>query len=226
MRGDREAATILRRAGKSYDEIYRALKIPKATLSNWFAGIDWSAAIKKQLVQRSIAVSTQRMLVLDAIRGSHLRKVYQAAREEARKEFDQLKYNPLFIAGIMLYWGEGDKRTRHTTKLTNTDPEMIRLFVSFLRNACFVPKEKIRASLVIYPDLDSDECVVYWSRQSSIPCRNFVKSSVIVGRHPERRLGRGICLVYISSTYFKVKMLEWMSLLPQELMRKGYYANM
>lgn len=202
------------------------LRVPKATLSGWFSKIDWSVKLKRRLERQGIMSSTQRITSLNDVRGRHLLQVYSEARKEARNEFETLKYNPLFIAGIMLYWGEGDKRTRQTTRLTNTDPEKILLFVHFLRNVCLVPREKIRASLVIYPDLDSDRCIKYWSEHSKIPLRNFLKSSVIDDRYPSRKLSNGICIVYVSSTYFKVKILEWLSLLPQELMHKRYYASM
>lgn len=225
MRKDKEVAIALRRSGKSYKQIMNELRVPRATLSDWFSKIGWSVRLKRRLTRLGIIKSAKRLIALNDIRGKHLTQIYNEARQEARKEFETLKYNPLFIAGIMLYWGEGDKRTKQTTKLTNTEPEMIRLFVHFLKNVCAVPSERIRASLVIYPDLNSNRCIEYWSKQSAIPRNKFIKSSVISGRHRTRKLSNGICLVYVSSTYFKVKILEWLSLLPHELMSKKYYAS-
>jgi len=225
MRADKEAANKMRRDGKSYTEILAALKIPKATLSNWFGHVNWSRDIRKKLTAAAGIVSTERIRELDRVRGKHLERVYGEARGEARKEFEGLKYNPLFIAGLMLYWGEGDKVTKQSTRLINADPEMIRLFVLFLREVCRIPKEKIRAQAIIYPDLDPDGCIAHWSRAAGIPRNSFTKCSVIIGRHKTKRLSHGTCTIYVSSTYFKVKMLEWLSRLPKELMSTGYYAN-
>lgn len=166
------------------------------------------------------------MVALNTIRGSRLAKAYQEAREEARKELKELRYNPLFIAGLMLYWGEGSKSPKDGVKLTNTDPEMMRLYVFFLTQACRIPVERIRANILLYPDLEERICRSYWAKSSGLPPENFTKSVTIQGRHKTRRLNWGVCTVTVSSFYFKQKMLEWMKLLPKELMNREYYVNM
>ncbi len=216
----------MRRDGKSYAEILEALKIPKATLSDWFGHANWSREIRKKLTVAAGVVSTDRIRELDRVRGKHLKRVYEEARHEARKEFTELKYNPLFIAGLMLYWGEGDKITKQSTRLINTDPEMVRLFVLFLQKVCRIPKEKIRAQAIIYPDLDPKSCIMRWSKAAGISRNSFTKCSVIVGRHKTKKVSHGTCTICVSSTYFKVKILEWLSMLPKELMSRRYYANM
>ncbi len=226
MRGDKKAATKMRRSGKSYAEILAALKIPKATLSDWFGQSDWSRDVRKKLTKTASTVSTVRLRELNQIRGKNLKDAYHEAREEAQNEFVELKYNPLFIAGLMLYWGEGDKVTRHNTRLTNTDPEMIRLFVFFLTHACQIPKERIKASVLVYPDLSTSRCLAYWSKASGVSSDNFTRCIAIRGRHKTKRLPNGVCIVVVSSSYFKTKILEWMSLLPKELMDRKYYASM
>ena len=215
----------MRRRGNSYTEIRDALKIPKATLSDWFGRANWSQAVRKKLARTAIAVSTERMRELDRVRGKHLKKVYAKARREAQKEFAELKYSPLFIAGLMLYWGEGDKVTKHITRLINTDPNMIRLFVLFLLYVCQLPISKIRAYAIIYPDLDPENCITYWSKKSGLHKASFTKCAVIAGRHKVKRVSHGTCTICVSSTYFKVKILEWLGLLPKELMSKRYYAS-
>lgn len=225
MRKDKEIAFNLRRSGKSYQEIRRALKIPLATLSDWFSVVDWSKQVKEKLAAKAQKQHTVRLIELNKIRGLHLKNIYAEARQEARKDLEELKYNPLFIAGLMLYWGEGDKLTKYSTKLSNTDPGLVRLYVFFLRKACRIPDDKIKGHILIYPDLNEEECRRYWARESTIPHNQFFKSTTIQGKHKTRRIKYGVCMVDISSTYFKVKMLEWLKLLPMELMNEAYYAN-
>lgn len=225
MRKDKEVAFNLRRSGKSYTEIHKALKIPMATLSDWFSKVDWSKQLKQKLASEVQTQHTIRLVELNKIRGQHLKKAYEEAREEAKIEFQELKYNPLFIAGLMLYWGEGDKLTKYSTKIANTDPELIRLYVFFLRNTCRIPEEKIKAHLLIYPDLDAEKCKRYWAHKSGVSHNRFFKTTTIEGKHKLRRIQYGVCMIGISSTYFKVKMLEWLKLLPRELMNETYYAK-
>jgi len=225
MRSDKSAATEMRRNGLSYKQIHEKLRVPKATLSDWFAHKEWSQKIKTRLDQRMRKEHTVRIIELDRVRGLHLQKVYAEARKEAREDFEILKFDPLFIAGIMLYWGEGDKRNRNQVRLTNTDPSMIALFVTFLLHACKIPEQRISAHLLIYPDNDAGTCKTYWSTTSKIELSKFTKCTLIQGRHKTNRLPYGICMVTVSSTYLKEKMTAWMELLPQELMSKKYYAS-
>lgn len=215
----------MRTEGRSYEEIRNTLHIPKSTLSGWMAHLDWSKALKEKLRKSTQIEHTIRLRELNKLRGSNLKKAYDEARAEARTEFETLKYNPVFIAGVMLYWGEGDKLTNYSTKITNTDPHLIRLYVFFLENVCRIPKDKIRAHILVYPDLDEEKCRLYWASRAHIDLSRFTKCSVIHGKHPTRTLPYGVCMIGISSTYFKVKMNEWMKLLPNELMNKRYYES-
>ncbi|OHB18857.1 MAG: hypothetical protein A2854_03310 [Parcubacteria group bacterium RIFCSPHIGHO2_01_FULL_56_18] len=225
MRKDKDLAIGMRKTGSTYAEIRDALKIPKSTLSDWFSGENWSNDIKKKLTTAAYEVHAVRMRELGRVRGIHLVKIYEEARLEALQEFIALKYNPLFIAGMMLYWGEGDKVTKHQTRLTNVDPGLIRLFITFLDKACQIPLEKIRLNVLIYPDLDPDKCIQYWSTQSGLSKNHFTKCIVIQGRHKTKRLSYGICIANVSSAYFKAKIIKWLDVLPQELMGKTYYES-
>ncbi len=214
----------MRKSGKSYNEILTKLRVPKSTLSDWFSHADWSREIKNKLNASLIEKSTARFRDLNKVRGIHLSRAYAEARKEAADEFRRLKYHPLFIAGLMLYWGEGDKLTASQTRIINTDADMINLFVLFLRNICQIPVEKIRGCAIIYPDLEATTCREYWSNRSGLPAGNFNKCVVIQGRHKTKRLSYGMGQILVSSTYFKAKMNEWLKLLPKELMNREYYA--
>ena len=215
----------MRRIGKSYNEIVAALRIPKSTLSGWLAHVDLSRELKQRLQKDRQVGHVIRLQELNKHRGAHLARAYAEARTEAKEEFDTLKYNPLFIAGIMLYWGEGDKLTKYAVTITNSDPILIRLYVFFLENICRVPPAKIKAHVLIYPDLNEETCRLYWASRSHISLSRFTKCTVIQGKQKKRPLKYGVCMVVISSTYFKVKMLEWLKLLPKELMNSRYYEN-
>ncbi len=226
VRTDRENAIQLRKTGKSYSEIREKLRIPKSTLSDWLGPADWSLKIQKKLRECSKVSSKVRLQFLNKIRGERLNKVYKEAKNEAQKELSELKYHPLFIAGVVAYWGEGDKVSDYNVRITNTDPAMIRLFVDFLKNVCQVPPERIKAWLLIYPDLEERKCLQFWTEKAGLKEQNFNKTITINGRHKTNRLKYGICNVGVSSKYLKQKMLLWLELLPYELLNKKYYAGL
>lgn len=225
MRKDKENAVRLRKTGRSYRQIHAELKIPVSTLSDWFSKIDWSKDVAKRLTAETQAIHTTRLVELNRVRGMNLKRAYESARQEAASELQILKYNPLFIAGVMLYWGEGGKNPKDGVKFVNTDAQMIAFYVNFLTKACRIPMNRIKGHILVYPDLEERICRSYWSKVSGIPISNFTKSTLIHGRHKVRRLNWGVCTVTVSSYYFKQKMLEWIRLLPEELMNKRYYEN-
>ncbi len=223
MRSDKNKATNLRKSGKSYQQIERELSIPRSTLSAWFGGADWSKKIQSELESIARLEHTTRIENLNKIRGKHLQKLYLKAQNEATEDFNVLKYHPLFVAGIMLYWGEGDKASPHRISLTNTDPNMVKIFVSFIREFCKIDEKRIKVWLLLYPNLDEATCKKYWITQAGLENIDFNKSMVIQGRHATKRLGHGVCTVVLSSRYFKEKMLIWIKLFPDVLIDSEYY---
>ena len=146
----------------------------------------------------------------------------EEARQQARKEFPRLRKNPLFIAGIMLYWGEGDSKIENSiVRLSNTTPGIIRIFSLFLQKICYLPKEKIRIAMVLYPDLDEKKCKQFWSAISGIPNNQFRKTQFIKGKHPTKRLPNGICESYVSSRQLKEKIFVWINLFSKEYHNAG-----
>lgn len=222
MRLDKERVMVLRKSGKSYNEINTLLGIPKSTLSEWLRNIRWSQRIKIQLSKRAVATNRVRIQRLNRLRHERLQRAYEQARKEAKEEFEEFKLYPLFIAGISIYWGEGDKTSKSALRVGNTDPLLIRLFVKFLRDVCGITKHKIRASVLLYPDLNQELCERFWIKNSGLSRMNFNKSVIIQGRHKTRRLPYGVCTVNVTSSYLKEKMMVWLKMLPKELIIGRY----
>lgn len=219
MRHDKTRATLLRKNGLSYQNITTRLGVPRSTLSNWFSDKEWSRGIYKTLNKKNLLMSRRRIIRLDKIRGRNLDKVYEKAREDSRKDFKVLKYHPLFVAGVMIYWGEGDKASRHNFRVTNSDPLLMKIFLTFLRQICGNDENRIRAWILTYPDLDTNDCEIFWSKTLGLSRKNFTKTIVIKGRHKTKRVTHGICTINYSSRFLKEKMLVWISLLADDLLR-------
>ncbi len=218
MRNDKHLAIQLRKKGLSYNKISKELGIPKSTMHYWFRDEVWSQKIKEELNRKNIYVAKKRLRKIIIKRQAYWEKWREEHRQEARKEFPKLKNNPLFISGIMLYWGEGDSVLKNCiVSLANTDPEMIRIFSAFLQKICRTPKEKIRIFLNLYPDLNDDICKKFWSKISGIPTEQFTKTQFIEGRHPTKRLEYGVCHIRLSSRGLKEKIFVWLKLYQKKL---------
>lgn len=206
-------AFSLRKEQKSYSEISRILGVSKGTLTHWFKNEPWSEEIKKNLgVTHSLAHPKKQAAIKKALQ-EHWVRQYEVYRSRARKEFEKLKKNQTFLAGVMLYWGEGDKNPQYSkVKLANSDPLMIRLFFVFLKDVLCVAPEKIHLSLLLYPDLEDKMQKNFWSRATGIPLSQFKNSIYIKGRHPKKRLSYGVCNIFVQSREVKEKMMIWIDL--------------
>lgn len=215
VQSEKQKALILRKSGKSYNQIAEELSLSKSTISEWLKNEAWSNKIKTSLSKKVIQISRERILKLNAGRRDKLLQSYACARIEAQDEFRKLRRNPLFLIGVSIYWGEGYKGEKNgAIKVGNTDPKMLLVFVDFLQKICKVPKSRIKAWMLLYPDNSIEESLNFWSKQINIEKQNFYKSTVIEGRHKSRRLPHGVCTVGITNKYIKTKLLEWIKFLP------------
>jgi len=214
MRKDRYSAIKLRKQNKSYNEISKILNIPKSTLVYWFSDKNWSKDIKNKLSARNVLSLKKRLGLINRIRTKKWEKWREGFRTEARKEFKKFLKKPLFISGINLYWGEGDSVLKNgNVRLSNTDHRMISIFVRFLINIVGVPKEKIKCTMILYPDLKEEKCKLFWSNMGGIPSSQFYKTQFIKGKHPTKRLENGICMIQVLSRGIKEKIMVWIDLL-------------
>ena len=209
MRHDKEKAFELRRAKKTYREIQQLLGVSRSTLCEWFRNEKWSSHIKKLNTDNNIKISTEHLLTMNMARRSMLEKKYKSVEQEAVREFEIYKNDPLFMAGLMLYAGEGDKMTKGVIRLANTDFFIHKVFIKFIEKFIKVDPKNIKLSILLYPDLNIEECKLRWSQELNIPIENFHKPIVINGRSKVNRLHFGVGSIIISNSFLKRKLLIW-----------------
>lgn len=218
MRKDKVRAFTLRREGRSYSQISRALEIPKSTLAVWFKNLDWSQEIKAKLGKEHSFNFDKKLKAIIKSNKTRWAKTHQIYRERGTEEFEALKDDSLFLAGVMLYWGEGEKTLKQSRiKLANSDPMMIRVFYRFLKETLKVPEDKIKVWLLLYPDLIDNTQKTFWSKATGIPLSHFKGSIYIKGRSPNRRFSYGVCNISVQSRELKEKIMTWLDLWQRRL---------
>ena len=188
-----------------------------AILSDWFKNEAWSSEIKSRLASKASTKNSYKLKLMHTARMKKLTDSYDDARREAKDEYKKFRTNPLFIAGLMIYWGEGDKRSKYRCGIANTEPLMIKVFIRFLREICKIEVEKITVWLLLYPDLKDDVCRNFWKEKITLGESNFRNSITIKGKSSVRRLSYGVCNVAFHNRYFKEKMLAWLQLASEDL---------
>ena len=210
----RSRAIILRKQKYSYRQIAEQLSVSKATVSRWLGDLAWSNKMIDVLSERAKAKSRENL--------KKMAETHRAQRAERRikniklatAEFKKLVDNRLFLIGLGIYWGEGDKNDKNgLIRISNIDADMIRWFILFLDKICAVPRQKIKLWILLYPDLKEQVCKRYWVKNCHIPEAQFVKRQIIQGRHVKKRLSYGVCNLYVCDRLLKDKILTWIKLL-------------
>lgn len=88
----------------------------------------------------------------------------------------------LFGLGLGLYWGEGTKTNKHTVRLGNTDPALIKKFIEFLEIIYCIKRAKIRFGLQIFSDMEPEEALNFWSKELAFDKSHFQKVIVTLAR--------------------------------------------
>lgn len=117
----------------------------------------------------------------------------------------------LYGMGLGIYWGEGDKASRHQVRVTNTDPDMVKVFTKFLINICQVRKEKIGYYLISFNDSDLKSVANFWSEQLQLAEDKFGKITQISpqGKGTYRKKSQfGVCSVVVSNVKLKTWIMQ------------------
>jgi hypothetical protein len=200
---ERELARRLRREeGAAIGEIAQRLGVSKSSASLSVRDIELTAAQKDALLQRNPAFNRQ-------LSGwTKLAARRRAEREGFQEEGRNLARlgDPMFIAGCMLYWGEGAKE-RNQLQFANSDPAMARFFVDFLRRY-FGLEEEIRITCHLYADHVAKQAEVerFWLEALALPDSALRKSVVnVYSKYSKRRrvgnLPFGTCRVVVCRTW-------------------------
>lgn len=216
MRGTRynaqtkKLAEEWRSSGKTYTEIRKRFGIPKSTLSVWF-GKKYAGIFTREKQLAHLAAT--RLLAIAAIK----RRVKTQNKLIQEKITSEIQTYPLGNIGLQksilaaLYWAEGSKHSKMSgLKFANTDPALLRLFITLLRN-CFHPDEKqFHVILHLHHYHSVKKCKDFWSKCLDIPLTQFWKT-YFKKRSVTKRFRKnfvGICFLYHSNSTIRKEMME------------------
>jgi len=202
-------AIRLRKLGKSYSEIRKQVKVSKGTLSLWLRNTKLTPAQERRLY-----VTLRRR---NAYKGAKVQQEKRIERTkqiitEAKKEVKYLLKNPLFLAGLMLYWAEGDKSDEiERVKFSNSDPFMIKFMMRWFREICKVLENKFRISLHIHKLHCRKDVENYWSKITNIPLSQFQKTQIKPTSLKQRKnkLYNGTCAITVHNKDLFRRMKGW-----------------
>jgi len=167
----------LRKRGKSYREIAKAVGVSKNSVSRWCKNLKLSLFAQKILAKKS-NYPKELFAKYNQLKAKKVRIENRKIEKEAIKEIRTLPKYGLKLIGAALYWGEGYKNKNEPPshkhiQFANSDPEMVALFLRFLREILKTPEEKFNVSIRIHPNIDAKLATKFWAKITKIPENRF-----------------------------------------------------
>lgn len=196
---ERERALRLRKKGMSYSQIRGVFNVSKSTLSLWLHNHPLSDKRLRELRDWSKIRIERFRITMQKKKDDRLRVAY----ERQRKTLLPITQKELYVAGLMLYWGEGAKSKNSEVAISNSNPAILRFFLFWLQQCLSVPRENVRISLHLYKDMDMERELSFWSTTLGIPRRQFykpyIKTSTTKRVLFKGGFGHGTCNVRVNS---------------------------
>jgi len=196
---DHEKALELRKKEMSYSQIKKILKVSKSTLSLWL---------------RDYPLSKEKIRELRDCNERRIERFRETMRKKREKRLEEtyriqkrlvlpLNNREFFIAGLLLYWGEGAKSQKTGLSISNSDPSVIKFFIRWLNKSLNISKKKMRVWLHLYKDMNIAKEIEFWSKILKIPLSQFghpyIKKTSSKRINHKGGFGHGTCNLRINS---------------------------
>jgi transcriptional regulator with XRE-family HTH domain len=181
----------LRKKGRTYAEISRALNIPKSTVAWWLrGGVKISISLERKMLERSRKKWRKNInefnKVYGKIRSEEAARSREKYKKEAAKDIKRISKKDLKLIGSALYWAEGSNH-RNSFRFANSDPEMVKIMMKFLREVCNIPDEKIKARIHLYPHINKEKANSYWKNITGLSSSSFHKPQTQISKASKRK---------------------------------------
>lgn len=196
MKYDKQiAAKKLRQDGKPITFIAKQLGVSKGSVSLWVQDIKLTEEQIKNFKRKKINnLQNYNSSNIKHNEALQVRQNYQIQGREKAKEKDLLH-----CMGCMLFWAEGAKK-KNLVSFCNSDVNMLKLFVAFLKQKCDVLSTNItmyvNCFLTIKNDINNVE--KYWIEQLDLHGCKIGKHTCKITNNPIHNYG--ICTITVCNT--------------------------
>jgi transcriptional regulator with XRE-family HTH domain len=199
---ERERARMLRREkGMPIKVIAAEIGVSSSSVSRWVRDVELSAEQHAALRDANPIYNRQRSGTARSSANARARRLDAQAQGRRLASVQ----DPLHAAACMLYWAEGT-RSRNQLGFTNSDPDMVDLFVHCLRRCYGVSDQRIALTINVHlgNGLTLEEIEEWWLRRLGLP-RSSLRRPVVnrpsrASQRKRRTLVYGTARITVSST--------------------------
>lgn len=208
---EKHKAIVLRKKGYSYSEILEQIDVSKDTISRWCCNVKLTKSQKLRLYKKKYSGGLRGCIIGAKKKQREREELTRKLVKEGAKEVGILSRRDRFIAGIAMYFAEGDKADGDIG-FSNSDPRAIKFMVNWLDKVCKIPPARLKASLYLHDNLDEAKAKQFWSSLTKIPLENFTKSYIVKNNPYRLRKIKhiyGVLKIRIGNVILHRKMRGW-----------------
>lgn len=215
-------AVKLRRSGESLLAISKSLNISKSTASLWLRSEEnrgiYSSMTKQEwmiYIRAKSHESAQKRKL------ENINKINSDAHLLANSFKTNLQIDKALLA--MLYWSEGAKGHHEVVNFANTDPGLIKLFITLFRRCYPISEDKFRLRIHLHKYHDETDAKKFWSTLTNIPLEKigkiYWKKEPNSGRR-YRQNYQGICFLRYNDVRLQRELTAYAHALGEKLVKK------
>lgn len=177
-------ARKLRRKGHSIRSIAMRLGVSKSSASVWCKDLKLTPKQKERLLKNAIKAGHKgRMLGAEMNRRKKEERI-AFHRNAGKKTINRLSKRDLLMAGIALYWGEGNKSEKSKLGFANSDPDAVRFMYGWFQKSMGVKKQEFMPRIFINKIHSAriTKVIKFWSSLLNLPIEQFGKPVLIKTR--------------------------------------------
>jgi hypothetical protein len=179
-----------RGSGMSITDLVKKYKRGKTTIWHHIQGVELSPE-KEEILRSRKGMSKKRS-----------RDEWLSAEEEAKKILkDSSSRKSWYTFFTALYWAEG---TKSSFVFTNTDPEMIRIILIFLKDYLNISNERIDVMIRTSVPMKPDECQKYWAGVTRFPLGQIRINHN--DQHNKSKTTYGMCRITVRRGAYSLKL--------------------
>lgn len=195
----------------SYSAILAQVPVAKSTLSEWLRHFPLSEEkileLRRNGWKKGEASRERFRQTMRKKREEREKKIYDICTEKISK----IAKDSFFVAGLMLYLGEGSKTSYSKIALANTDPKVVAFFSKWLTEFLSIPKNRLKAQLHLYPNMDIEKETEFWKNALGFESSQFYKpyiSKILRSSFTYKESFRhGTCSIYFGSVEKKSELM-------------------
>lgn len=181
---EKQEAKKLRLEGMSIGEIAKKLNIAKSTVHSWVSKI---VLTKKQFNKIQTKNPASKTFLGNRSSDSTSKRARDTRLNFQKIGKLEIGKISLHLMGCMLYWGEGAK-DKNAVRLTNYDPEILKIFIKFLRECYQITNDLIKIYVISYSKETVDENESFWTDFLELPKSSLGKSFIVKSKENSKNI--------------------------------------